>query len=305
MWLQFERVTKFYGPVIGVNDISCRVGPGITGLFGANGAGKSTLMKLASGQLRPSQGHVRLGDWPAWSAQAKWQLGFSPDINTFYEEMTGREFVYAMTRLYGYSARESRQRTEWALNEVGMTDRAERRIAGCSHGMRQRIKLAQALVNDPAILLLDEPMSGIDPGGRRELGTLLKRLADQGKTVLVSSHILVEIESLADAMLMIARGRIIASGTIREVRDLIDDQPFTVELRSSRSRPLASLLTALPTVQSIEIRDQNLIVRTRNPQQFFSAVTDLVLEHDFDIERMETLDTGADAVFDYLQQGQP
>src|SRR5690606_13528333 len=151
MFLSFNRVTKFYGPVIGVNDVSCRIGPGITGLFGANGAGKSTLLKLASGQLRPSLGEVLIGEVSAWSTRAKRLFGYTPDIDRFYEEMTGREFVYAMTRLYGYSAREAHRRTEEVLAEVGMADRAQRRIAGCSHGMRQRIKLAQALAHDPPV----------------------------------------------------------------------------------------------------------------------------------------------------------
>lgn len=302
MILTFDGVTKFYGPVIGVNNISCRIGPGITGLFGANGAGKSTLLKLASGQLRPSQGQVLLGDDPAWSARAKARLGYSPDINTFYEEMTGREFVLTMTRLYGYPLAEARRRTEEALAEVGMTERANRRIAGCSHGMRQRIKLAQALVNDPEILLLDEPLTGIDPGGRREISQLLQRQAEQGRAILVSTHILVEVEHLADSMLMIARGRIVASGTIREVRDLIEDQPFTVELVSADARRLAALLVALPQVRSVEVRDETLHVQVRNPGQFFAAVGELVLQHGLDVRQMQTLDAGADAVFSYLQR---
>ncbi|MEX0642268.1 MAG: ABC transporter ATP-binding protein, partial [Pirellulales bacterium] len=146
--LTFDGVTKFYGPVIGVNNITCRIGPGITGLVGANGAGKSTLIKLASGQLRPTQGAVRIGGRDAWSTAAKRHLGYSPDLNNFYEEMTGREFVYTMARLNGFSRSESRERTEQVLEEVGMADRGQRRLAGCSHGMRQRIKLAQALVHD-------------------------------------------------------------------------------------------------------------------------------------------------------------
>ncbi len=146
MLLAFDRVTKFYGAVIGVNNISCNIGPGITGLLGANGAGKSTLMKLASGQLRPTQGTVRIGGHDAWGTAAKHHLGYSPDLNSFYEEMTGREFVYTMARLHGFSRVEARRRTEFVLEEVGMADRARRRLAGCSHGMRQRIKLAQSLV---------------------------------------------------------------------------------------------------------------------------------------------------------------
>ncbi|HUY91382.1 MAG TPA: ABC transporter ATP-binding protein [Pirellulales bacterium] len=301
MQLSFDRVTKFYGPVIGVNDVSCRIGPGITGLLGANGAGKSTLIKLASGQLRPSLGEVRIGPHRAWSSAAKRAFGYSPDINSFYEEMTGREFVYAMTRLYGYSRREARERTELAIAEVGMTPRADRRLAGCSHGMRQRIKLAQALVHDPPILLLDEPLSGIDPGGRREINELLARQAEQGKSILVSSHILLEIEQLADTVVMISRGRILASGTLAEIRELLDEKPLTVEIAADSPRRLAALLALAPEVQSIELRDSALVVRTIAPTRFFAALGELVVQNGFEVRRLQTLDAGADAVFGYLE----
>ena len=302
MFLTFQNVTKFYGAVIGLNDVSCRIGPGITGLLGANGAGKSTLLKLASGQLRPSLGKVLIGDHAAWSTAAKRVFGYSPDLDKFYEEMTARDFVYTMTRLYGYSGGEARRRTERVLEEVGMADRATRRMAGCSHGMRQRIKLAQALVHDPDILLLDEPLNGVDPGGRRDINELLSRLAERGKTILVSSHILVEVEHLADEVLVIARGRIVASGTLAEIRALLNDQPFTVQLTARPSRQLAALLVRLPEVTSVDVQDDTLVVKTRNPAQFFALLGDLVLEHRLDVERFETIDAGADAVFDYLQR---
>jgi len=303
VYLTFDHVTKFYGPVIGVNDVSCRIGPGITGLLGANGAGKSTLIKLASGQLRPSQGTVHVGRHPARSTVAKREFGYSPDLDRFYEEMTGRQFVYTMARLYGYRGGEARERTMLALEEVGMTDRADRRLGGCSHGMRQRIKLAQALVHDPDLLLLDEPLNGIDPGGRREINELLIRLAQRGKTVLVSTHILVDIEHLADSIVMISRGRIIASGTLADVRNLLDDQPRVIEIVSDRPRELAALLAGAGDVRSIEIRGDTLTVRTAQPARFFANVSRLIVEHQFTVERLQTLDSGADAVFDYLERG--
>ena len=302
MFITFDSVTKLYGPVIGVNDVSCQIGPGITGLLGANGAGKSTLMKLASGQLRPSLGEVRLGNHRAWSSAAKRQLGYSPDINSFYEEMTGWEFVYAMCRLYGYSAAESRRRTALVLEEVGMADRSARRLAGCSHGMRQRIKLAQALVHDPPILLLDEPLAGIDPGGRRDISNLLRQQAEKGKTILVSSHILVETEHLTDTVLIIARGRIVASGGLAEIRGMLEDRPLTVEIVSDRARQLAALLVETADIRGVEVRGESLIVRTRNPARFFALVGDLVTRHDIEVDKLQTLDAGADAVFGYLQQ---
>lgn len=303
MHLAFEHVTKFYGPVIGVNDISCRVGPGITGLLGANGAGKSTMMKLASGQLRPSSGKVLIGERRAWSAGAKRDLGFSPDLDRFYEEMTGRDFVYAMARLYGFAARDARRRTELALEEVGMTSRAERRLAGCSHGMRQRIKLAQALVHDPPILLLDEPLTGIDPQGRRDISQLLQQLAQRGKTILLSSHLLAELEQLADSILVIARGRIVASGALAEIRGLLDDQPYLIEIVSPQSRQLAARLIQWSEVLSVELDDGALRVRTRNPIELFRRVGDLVVDENFEIRRLETLDAGAEAVFRYVAGG--
>jgi ABC-2 type transport system ATP-binding protein len=304
LFLTFDRVTKFYGPVIGVNNVSCRIGPGITGLFGANGAGKSTLMKLASGQLRPSQGDVRVGDHRAWATAAKRHFGYSPDLNTFYEEMTCREFVYVMARLYGLSRADARRRTAEVIEEVGMSDRAGRRLAGCSHGMRQRIKLAQALINDPPILLLDEPLSGIDPGGRREISSLLVQLGERGKTILISSHILAETESLTDSVLIIARGRIVASGTLSEIRALLEDRPLTVEIASAQARMLAALLVTEPDVRGVELlRSESLVIRTRNPSRFFARLGDLVAQHAIDVEKLQTLDGGADAVFNYLQPG--
>ncbi|MDZ4783971.1 MAG: ABC transporter ATP-binding protein [Planctomycetia bacterium] len=302
MPLTFEHVTKFYGPVIGVNDISCQIGPGITGLLGANGAGKSTLLKLASGQLRPTLGRVRLNEHDAWSTAAKRILGFSPDINQFYEEMTGFEFVYTMARLHGYSRRIAREQTQVAIDEVGMADRSARRIAGCSHGMRQRIKLAQALVHDPEILLLDEPMTGIDPGGRREFGELLGKLAERGKTVLVSSHLLTEVEQLTNSILMIARGRILAWGTLREIRAMLDDQPFCVEVVSEQPRRWAEKLVGANEVEAVEMCGERLLVRTREPQKFFALVNRLAVDERLPIDQLTTLDGGADAVFGYLQQ---
>ncbi|MGH7138835.1 MAG: ABC transporter ATP-binding protein, partial [Pirellulales bacterium] len=263
----------------------------------------STLIKLASGQLRPSQGRVYIGKHNAWSTAAKRDFGYSPDLDRFYEEMPARDFVYTMARLYGYRRREARQRSELALEEVGMTDRAGRRLAGCSHGMRQRIKLAQALVHDPQVLLLDEPLNGIDPGGRREINDLLVKLAERGKTVLVSTHILIDVEQLADTIVMISRGRIIASGTLAEVRSLLEDQPLVVEIVSDRPRELASQLAAAAEVHSVEIRGDTLTVKISQPANFFARVGRLVVEHGFAVERLQTLDTGADAVFGYLERG--
>src|SRR5262245_8327891 len=160
--LVFEQVSKWYGPVIGINQVSLELRGGITGLVGGNGAGKSTLMRLATGQLRPDLGKVEVYGHSAWSAQAKRHVGYCPDVDSFYEEMSGRQFVETMVRLCGYSRVEARRRTEAVLDLVGMTGRCDRCIRGYSKGMRQRVKMAAALVHDPHLLILDEPLSGID-----------------------------------------------------------------------------------------------------------------------------------------------
>ncbi len=301
MDLTFDNVTKFYGPVIGINDVTCKITPGITALFGANGAGKSTMIKLASGQLRPSQGRVRIGDRSTWSTAAKADFGYSPDINSFYEEMTGREFVTSMSRLYGFSISEARRRSDIALERVGMADRAERRIAGCSHGMRQRIKLAQAMTHDPQVLLLDEPLTGVDPGGRVDFHRLLGQLADEGKTILFSTHLLAEVEDICDRVLMISKGRVLASGTLSQIRSLLEDQPLTVAIEAAEARKVAALLLQMDEVRSVEIEGETLTVRTANASTFFPAINELVLKEQLSLVRMQTIDEGADAVFSYLE----
>jgi ABC-2 type transport system ATP-binding protein len=302
MDLAFDHVTKFYGPVIGVNEIDCRIGPGITALFGANGAGKSTLMRLAAGQLRPSLGEVRVGPRRSWSARAKRDLGYSPDLDRFYAGMSGREFVFTMARLNGFGRREAKRRTEGVLAQVGMTDRAHRRIDGYSRGMRQRIKLAQAMVHDPSVLLLDEPLDGIDPSGRRELGQIFSALAQSGKTVLVSTHILHEVERLAGQVLVIARGRVAAQGTLAEIRSLLDERATLVEIEAEPVRLLAARLAERPEVESLEVRKQTLRIATRQANKLFDHVRDLAADGLVRVERLEIIDAGADAVFDYLQQ---
>ena len=183
-----------------------------------------------------------------------------------------------------------------------MADLADKRLAGCSHGMRQRIKVAQALVHDPPILLLDEPLSGIDPGGRRSVNELLFQLAERGKAILVSSHILVEIEQLADTVLMISRGRLIASGTLTEVRAQLEDHPLLVEIACQQPRRLAALSIEASTVISANWYQGRVQVRTSHAGRFFATLNALVLEHGIDVERLETLDAGADAIFSYLLQ---
>jgi ABC-2 type transport system ATP-binding protein len=302
--LLFERVSKWYGPVIGLNQVTLELRSGITGLVGANGAGKSTLLRLATGQMRPDLGSVTVRGIDAWHAAAKRRVGYCPEIDAFYEEMSGRQFVRTMARLCGYTRREAERRTNEALDQVGMADRAERRLRGYSKGMRQRIKLAQALLHDPELLVLDEPLSGIDPVGRADLVALFLKLARRGKCLLVSSHELDELEKLTDHVAIMARGRIAAVGTLTQIRDLLDDHPLAVRVDCDRARDLARAALELPDVVAIELAGpERILVRARNPRRFFRDLSGLVLDEGFDVRRLETLDDSAQAILGYLLGG--
>lgn len=314
-----QRVSKWYGPVIGVNQVTLELRPGITGLVGANGAGKSTLMRLITGHLRPDLGHIEVKGHPSWTAAAKRHIGYCPDVDVFYEEMSGRQFVETMARLCGYSRGDSRQRTGEILDLVGMAGRSERCIRGYSKGMRQRIKLAQALLCDPALLVLDEPMSGIDPVGRLEFVQLFAELARRGKCLLISSHELDELEKLTDHVAIMARGRIAVVGSVAQIRDRLDDHPLTIridldcrkDVAPGRGREIAATLLRLADVVAVELLEEEglngkahekvrVLVRARNPQRFFRDLARLVLEEWYEVCHLETLDDSTQAVLGYL-----
>jgi ABC-2 type transport system ATP-binding protein len=303
--LTFDRVSKWYGPVIGLNQVTLELrAGGITGLVGANGAGKTTLMRLATGQFRPDIGEVRVCSHDAATPEAKRHVGYCPDVDAFYEEMSGRQFVEAMARLCGFTRADARRRTEATLELVGMAQRAERRLRGYSKGMRQRIKLAQALIHDPELLVLDEPLSGIDPIGRQESVELFGQLAQRGKCLLVSSHELEELEKLTDHVAIMARGRIAAIGTVAQIRELLDNHPLSIEVRCDQPRELAEGLMRLDDVAGIDFREEGaLVVRARNPRRFFTEFTRLVLEENFQVDHFQTLDDSTHAVLGYLLGG--
>ncbi len=311
-----DRVSKWYGPVIGVNQVTLELRPGIVGLVGANGAGKSTLMRLLTGQLQPDLGAVSILGHAAWTGEAKRHVGYCPEVDAFYEEMSGRQFVRALARLSGYSRAEADRRTEAVLERVGMDDRSDRVIRSYSKGMRQRIKVAQALVHDPEVLVLDEPLSGIDPLGRAEFIALFRQLAGQGKCLLVSSHELDELEKLTDHVAIMARGRIAAVGTVAQIRDRLDKHPLTVridlriEAGSDRRRELAAALLNLSDVVGVELPEQpgedgvgQVVVRARNPQRFFRELARLVASEWYEVRRLETIDDSTEAVLSYLLGG--
>lgn len=301
--IELVNASRWYGQVIGLNDVTTTVGPGVTAMLGQNGAGKTTLMRLVTGQLRPTTGEVKvLGMDPFANVEVFRRLGYCPDIDSFPEHLSGREFVFRMARLMGIATAEAKRRTEESLHEVGMADRADRSLKGYSKGMRQRIKLAQAMLHDPDILLLDEPLNGLDPVGRREFMEVLRRLAARGKSVLVSSHILFEVEQMTRSILVLHRGRLLAGGDLQVIRDLIDRHPHRITLHTNAPRRLASRLADLPAVLSLQIDETggSVEIQTRLPDAFYDALPAMVLEEGIDLYGFESPDNNLDSVFRYL-----
>ena len=300
--LAADRLSKWYGQIIGVNDVSVEVPPGITGLLGPNGAGKSTFMKLVTGQLRPSQGAVRVLGEPIWGNPRLYgRIGFCPEQDAFYERMTGIDWVSALVRLNGYDAAQARSAAERALAMVDLTDVAGKRIGAYSKGMRQRVKLAQALVHDPELLILDEPLSGMDPIGRRRTIRMIRDWAKQGRSVLVSSHILHEIEAMTANVLLINNGRILAEGNVHQIRDLIDEHPHTVYIRATDPRRLARDFLEHADVISLRFEPGAVVVETGTPDAFYARLTEIVASGACgSVEEVTSPDDNLQSVFKFL-----
>jgi ABC-2 type transport system ATP-binding protein len=299
--LEYVRASRWYGPVIALNDVTTTVGPGVTGLLGPNGAGKSTFLKLAAGQLAPSQGEVRVLGKPAWgSPELFHRVGVCPESDAFWEGLSGLQFLMALLRLTGFDDAECRRRADHALEQVALTEARDRKIGGYSKGMRQRIKMAQSLAHDPQVLLLDEPLSGMDPVNRRRTVDLVKKLGREGRTVLVSSHILHEVEAMTRRVLLIHNGRILAEGDVREIRDLMDEHPHTVALRARDPRALARAVVGAPHVLSLTFGAEGewVTVQTARPDEFYSAVVDAAVEAG--VSEMYSPDENLESVFKYL-----
>jgi ABC-2 type transport system ATP-binding protein len=300
--LTADHLSKWYGQVIGLNDVSVSVPPGITGLLGPNGAGKSTFMKLITGQLKPSKGGVQVLGEPIWNNPSLFfRIGFCPEQDAFYDRMTGLEWVTALVRLNGLDDRAARTAAEQAIATVDLTEAAGKRIGAYSKGMRQRIKLAQALVYDPELLILDEPLSGMDPIGRRKTIRMIRDWAKQGKSVLVSSHILHEIEAMTANILLINNGRILAEGNVHQIRDLIDTHPHTVYIRAEDPRGLARQFLMRSDVISLRFEPSAVVVETGKPDEFYGRLTELVAAGEVGaVEEVTSPDDNLQAVFKYL-----
>jgi ABC-2 type transport system ATP-binding protein len=301
--VEFDAASKWYGNVIGLNKLTLRIPAGVTGLLGPNGAGKSTLLQLATGQLRPSQGTVRVLGQSVWDNPAlNRHIGLCPEQDAFYEWMTGRDFVRTCARLSGLSRQSALAAAEEALARVGMTEHMNRAIRGYSKGMRQRTKLAQSLVHGPRVLFLDEPLTGTDPVARRDMIDVIRDLAASGCSVLVSSHVLHEVQALTSRVILLHRGRLVAEGNVREIRELIDKHPHRIVLVGDRPRALAARLAAFDDVAGIEFldRESGLRVETRQPDAFYARLPALAIEDGLALREVFSEDDNLEAVFKYL-----
>lgn len=299
-----DRVGKWFGEVIAVNNCSLNVGTGVVGLLGANGAGKSTLFKMLAGMIEPSHGTVRvfgrkLRQDVGWYRR----VGFCPESDALPSWMTGREFLSLMLRLMEFEKPEVNRRVDYWLERFELTAAAGRRMGGYSKGMRQKMKLAQALAHDPKVIFLDEPLNGMDPVSRKQSIDLVEELGAAGRTVLVSSHILAEVESMTSQIILIDRGKVLAEGGITEIRDKMPEHPTTVALVSENVRHLAGFLVGQDHVLGVEVEsDERLVVRTDHALAFYRALPGWILENDLSVDEILTLDDSLEAVFQYLTE---
>lgn len=301
--LEAEKLGRWYGQVVGLNELTLAIDGGLTGLVGPNGAGKSTLLKLVAGELRPSRGSIRvLGETPFANRDYLRRIGFCPQQDALYDDMNGPEVVTFLLRLSGFGAREARTRAVRALDRVGLVEGRQRPTRTYSKGMRQRVRLAQAIAHDPEFLIADEPLTGLDPVGRAELTQLLCELGQQGVHVLISSHVLHEVESVTSRIVLLHRGRLLAQGDVAEVRALLDRHPRRVEITARDGRRLAQRLVAFEDVLSVRFapEDGRLTVETRNLERFRSQFTAAAAAERAGVRTFESSDASLEAVFDYL-----
>lgn len=301
----FDNVSRFYGEVLGVNRVTLSLPPGITSLVGPNGSGKTTLMNLMSGLVLPSRGSISvLGIRPSEPHRLFGLLGYSTQFDSFPRGMTGFEFIRSFLRLFGYSNSQGRALAEAAIKRVHLEDAAGRRIAGYSKGMRQRIRLAQAIAHEPRVLVLDEPLNGLDPLVRSETLTLFKQYAAEGRHVIVSSHILHEVDAISDRVVLLNSGYVMAEGSIQGVREELHDHPTQVLVRCDKPMELASRVFAEDlVVEARVLTDRSgLVVKTRDPDRLYRAINRAVVDG-LEVVSVAPVDDDVNSVYGYLIGG--
>jgi ABC-2 type transport system ATP-binding protein len=297
--IELAGVTRWYGNVVAVNDVTMTIGPGVTGLLGPNGAGKSTLLHMISGFLAPSRGTLTVGGAPAWHNPDIYRtLGLVPERDSVYAALTGTEFVRSTAKLQKLP--DIGAATARAIAMVELADAADRRISTYSKGMRQRIKVAAAMVHDPGILLLDEPFNGMDPRQRLQMMDLLDKLGAEGRTILFSSHILEEVERLSGTIQVIVAGRLAASGDFRAIRRLMTSRPHVFSVRSSDDRLLGATLLSRPAVTGVELTAKGLQVRASDYGAFCREIAVMARTHEIRLLELLPSDESLESVFAYL-----
>jgi ABC-2 type transport system ATP-binding protein len=301
--IRFDNVSKFYGDVLGVNQVNLTLDTGITGLVGPNGSGKTTLMNLMTGLLWPSKGRITVLGLETNRPELLFErVGYCTQYDAFPNGLSGYQFIYSYLRVHGHAHATADRMTWEAIDRVKLTDAAKRKVAGYSKGMRQRIKLAQAISHDPQVLVLDEPLNGLDPMARAEMIGIFQDLAEAGRHVIISSHILHEVDLISDRMVLLSSGYVVAEGDIHGVRDEMKDHPIQVLVRCDKPAEVASALFKQDHLVEAQINEDGggLLVRTRSADDFYTQLTEVVLELDVRVQTVTVADGDVRAVYEYL-----
>jgi ABC-2 type transport system ATP-binding protein len=299
----FDNVSKFYGEILGVNRVNIRIAPGITSLVGPNGAGKSTLMNLMTGLLRPTRGSITLLGIPTDQPEQLFRkVGYCTQFDSFPRGVTGREFVNSFLYVHGFDQKRASELTQVALERVNLVDAADRKVAAYSKGMRQRIRLAQSIAHQPSVLILDEPLNGLDPMVRAETIALFRNLAADGLHLIISSHILHEVDMMSDRVVLLNNGYIVAEGNIHGVRDEMEEHPMQILIRCDQPAKLAAYVFAQDHVVEARLHDdrRGLFVRTRDADRFYLLLNRAVAEGQVNVESVAPVDDDMSAVYQYL-----
>jgi len=299
----FDDVSKFYGEILGVNRVNLRIAPGITSLVGPNGAGKSTLMNLMTGLLRPSRGKITILGIRTDEPETLFRkLGYCTQFDSFPRGVTGREFIQSFLLVHGYDRKKADELTLTALERVSLVDAADRKVAAYSKGMRQRIRLAQAIAHQPAVLILDEPLNGLDPMVRAETIALFRQLAAEGLHLIISSHILHEVDVMSDRVILLNNGYIVAEGNVHGVRDEMEEHPMQIFIRCDKPSQLAARVFDRDHVVEARLHDDRmgLFVRTRDADRFYLLLNEVVADGEINIESVAPVDDDLSAVYQYL-----
>ena len=305
--ITFSNVSRFYGEVLGINNVNLSIPPGITSLVGPNGSGKTTLMNLMTGLIRPTQGEIRVLGVPPDDPQKLCRIiGYCTQFDAFPKGLTGFQFIYSFLRMYGYSDTECRERTAASLERVGMTPVANRPVGAYSKGMRQRIKLAQSTAHDPQVMVLDEPLNGLDPMARAETIAFFRDWGQKGRHVIVSSHILHEVDQISDQVILLSHGYVVAEGQIQGVRSEVKEQPMQILVRCDRPGVLASQLFQQNHVVEAKIQGDghNLLLRTADADSFYLLLNRIILESGLEVESVAPADDDVNSVYQYLIGGE-